>query len=258
MGKILIWKGLMILNKVVVGVVLNERVFRLSSNSGILTDAVVSAANSGQGKEFPLFTRVGGSSDVTNYQVGFFTEDMKNVLHIDTAQVVYTRSSSSPGVGSLGVGKVIEEFGALWKILDKVMKFPAVRRIGVVGEFLLFGEGENSSDKLMSGLVKLPVASGSHSSRFNLHFEERRVLSSHGDFNPETADFWNCIYSIYNSERDMDFKLSGRANANIDVQKYYNPAKLNPLRELKSVHEEFSGKRRLLKERLETLGLVNE
>lgn len=248
----------MILNKIVIGVVFNEKIFRLATLAGQLSDAVIKEAVEKQGDGIPLFNRIGGISDLANYQLGFSTEDDHNTLHIDTTQVVYTRASTSPGISSLNLDKVIAELDSIWKTLEKILKFPGARRVGIVGEFIALPEGENSSDQLISALSKFPTSTPACSSRFLLNFEEKRILSNPAEFNMQTSDYWNCIYSFYNSERDEVFKLPGRANFNIDVQRYYNPAKLHPLREVRLVQNEFKEKRKKMKEHLTALGLINE
>ncbi|WP_371365331.1 hypothetical protein ACA097_19415 [Pseudomonas sp. QL9] len=244
----------MILNKIVIGVSFNAKIFRLASLAGVITDKVIAAVTDKKGDGLPPFIKVGGVSELQVYQLGFATEDDHNTLHIDTGQVIYTRSSPQPGTSALNLDSVIEEFSDLWKLLNGLIEFPGARRIGLVGEFLLSNEGDNSSASLISKFSKFPVNSNSKSTQFMTIFDEMNVISP-GEFNHNTSEFWNCIYSIYNSERDEVFKLPGRINTNIDVQRYYNPAKTNVAREVRVVKDEFLEKRRQLKERLKVLEL---
>lgn len=244
----------MILNKIVIGVAFNEKIFRIASAAGEVTDKIISTVNNKKANELPVFIKVGGISELHAYQLGFATEDDRNVLHIDTTQVIYTRTSSQPGTSALNLDSVIDEFSVFWKTLNDLIDFPGARRIGLAGEFLLLNEGENRSNKLISTLSNFSLPPNSKSTQFVSVFDEMKILSS-GEFNSNTSEFWNCIYSLYNSERDEFIKLPGRMNANIDVQRYYNPAKTNAVREVRVVKEEFLEKRRQLKEKLKQLGL---
>ena len=49
---------------------------------------------------------------------------------------------------------------------------------------------------------------------------------------------------------------SGKIHANIDVQKYFNPAKRDPLKEIKLVKDKYLIKKREFKANLKEMGLV--
>lgn len=47
----------------------------------------------------------------------------------------------------------------------------------------------------------------------------------------------------------------GKINANVDVQKYYNPAKTDPIKELNIIKNRFSQDKKKFKAQLNGLGL---
>ena len=244
----------MILNKVVIGILFNKKIFRLGSLSGSVIDEVLSLSESNKKIHRDYMTQFSTSIDPNNMYVKLKDDQGFNSLLIQPDQLVFSKKSST-NESAVSIEKTIEEFEILWKSANKILDFPGARRIGLVAENHIDAENKHSaSNQLLETLVKFPQPK--HSGRFTLNFEDRELNSSGEIPNKETADYWNTIYTFYPSEADIDFPEDKKINANIDVQKYYNPAKKDPLREIKSVHTKFVQKKKDFKRKLNSLGLA--
>ena len=89
--------------------------------------------------------------------------------------------------------------------------------------------------------------------KFHLSYESRKPTNAGIKINTATDDFWNTICSFYSSDRD-ETPAEGMLNANIDVQKYYNPAKKKLLPELRKVRDYFRAEKKIFREKLQALG----
>lgn len=244
----------MILYKVVIGVVFNKKYFSLSGVGGALAEDLVDATMDWSEKGFPFFDQLAHSGDLAQTAIGLLDTVGKNALEIRTDQVVYTRVQKASHA-SLSLESVLDEFGQLYKIIEKRLGRTTARRIGVVGElFEDMGEKTTVSPKLINVLSN--VFDGEGSSNFHINFNKQEAAKD-DIFDPATSDYWNCIYSIYPAEKDSFKKELGGYCASIDMQRYFNPAKADVPKQARLVAKKFSSRKQELKARLLELGLIN-
>ncbi len=242
----------MILHRVTIGILLNKKMFRLSSVGGVLTDEILTLKDSSSdlGKEF--FTKVTSSNNIDEIHVTFLNDDESNRLHVQTDQFVLRKTATDEGA-SVSVEKAIHQLEVLWKKTDKIIKLPEIRRIGIVAEYR---SEENKEDSAANELISsfLTVSPPKHSGRFQLTYEDRELNTDGSIPDKESGDFWNTIYTYYLSEKD-ETPESGKIVASIDVQKYYNPAKSNLAGELKNVKKRFVENKSKFKASLKKMGI---
>ncbi|MEJ1381342.1 MAG: hypothetical protein RPT95_10310 [Candidatus Sedimenticola sp. (ex Thyasira tokunagai)] len=235
----------------IIGIQLNKKMFRLSSSSGLLVDEILNLRDTEKKIGEDYFTQIGISNNPDDLYVSFSNEDKSNTLLIKSDQIVFKKTAID-NVAAVVSDKAHQEFEILWKKADGILSFPAVRRIGMVGELRIDESGKNSAaNELVKRLVKINPPE--HSGRFQLTYENKRLKNDGSVPDKETDDYWNTIYTYYLSEHD-ETPVSGKINANIDVQKYYNPAKSNPLAELKKVKSQFAKEKSAFKTSLSELG----
>lgn len=239
-------------HRYVIGFKLNKKMFRLESLKGILIDRILDLKDSGKLEE-DFFTLVKVTTSDENIHITITDNDHTNKLTISVDQFIFTKTTDTPEAAA-PIEKAIKEFELLWKTADKIMEFPSVRRIGIVVEYRIEEKSTNSaSTDLTKSLLKFPITG--HSAHFNLRFEDR-ALDSNGNIpDKETADFWNIIYSFYTSDFD-ETPEKGKLNCNMDLQKYYNPAKSEPLKELREVRKRLIDEKKKFKSKLLELGLA--
>lgn len=240
------------LNKVVIGVRFSKKSFKLSSLSGIVIDDILALRETNKRFGSNFLNKFSSDLDPSNLHVKFLDDKGIYSLIIQPDQIAYIKSADTD-TASVNVEQTIKDFEILWKTANKILKFDDIRRIGLVGEFHIKAKSETSApNQLIDALLNIEAPK--FSGHFNLRYEDRD-LGLDGDKN--TADYWNTLYSFYPSELDVDFPVKGRINANMDVQKFYNPAKSEPLRELRVIKDKFTEKKAKFKELNKTLGLVD-
>ena len=241
-------------NKVVLGVRFNNKSFRLQSIMGALTDDFYIECDENKKLGTGYVTKFSFGTDPAEPFVQFSDDNKCNVISVRTDSFIFSKGSISDSA-SVNVDNAIEEFELLWKFFNKRLQFPSVRRLGLIAETHIDAKSKDSApNQLIESLLSIngPKFSG----RFNLTWEDREINSSKVIPDYETGDFWNTIYTFYPSEMDRDFPVEGKINANIDVQKYYNPAKSDPIKELRSLRAKFTAKKANFKEQLKQIGLV--
>lgn len=238
-------------HRFVIGVLLNKRMFRLSSSGGLLVDEILALKDSEAlfGEEY--FTQIGMSSNPDDLHVTFTDEYKCNNLIVKSDQIIFKKTAQDDNA-AVSPDKAHREFETLWKKIDAVLKLPAARRIGIVAEFRI---SESKPSSAANELIKnlLTIKAPEHSGRFQLTYEDRQLKPDGGIPDKESDDYWNTIYTYYLSERD-ETPEEGKINANIDVQKYFNPAKTNVLGELKKVKERFVAEKSKFKIALKDMG----
>ena len=239
-------------HRYVIGFKLNKKMFRLESLKGVLVDAILGLKDDGKLDE-DFFSLVRTSTSDDNIHITITDNDNKNKLTISVDQFIFSKAADSAEAAA-PIEKAISEFELLWKTADKILKFPSTRRIGFVVEYRQDEKSEKSASvDLVKSLLKFPITG--HSTHFNLRFEDR-ILDSDGNIpDKETADFWNIIYSFYASNID-ETPEDGKLNCNMDLQKYYNPAKSEPLKELRDVRKRLVNEKKRFKSELIKLGLT--
>lgn len=244
------------ISKHVIGVHFVQRYFSIHSEAGnIIDDVIKSNRDKKEFKDIAL-DRFAHSDKLSNFQIKFSDEKSEHFLIIDSEQIIYTKVSSKEGA-SINLDKMISEFDLLLKIVSRYIKFPDIRRVGIVGEFHIPAESKDSaSQQLMSSLTKFQPSG--HTSKFKLHFEDRQYISDNLIPNIETSDFFNFIYGFYPSIDDDEIRIEAMNNANIDVQRYFNPAKSNPIGEIRKLKNKFVEQKHQFKKQLIALGLAND
>ncbi|MBY8317740.1 hypothetical protein KW543_18455 [Vibrio fluvialis] len=241
------------LNKVVIGIRFNKKSFKLSSLSGIVVDDVLELRETNRKLGPNYLSQFKSSLEHHNLYLKFMDADNFHTLTITPERFLFTKKSPND-TASVNIDTVIEEFEILWKTVSKTLKFPDIRMIGIVGEYHIgLKKDEIAGDKLTKSLLKFDGIN--QTKHFNLQFENRE-MDNKGLFpDGDTSDFWNTIYSYYPSEIDVDYPTENKINANIDVQKYYNPAKSDPVRELRLLKSKFSKKKEEFKAMNHKLGI---
>jgi hypothetical protein len=242
------------LNKIVIGVRFNKQTFRLSSLGGIVIDEILGLRESNKKLSNDFLTKFTSSNDANSLHVKFLDDKGVNSLAIQSDQFIFSKAAISEDA-TVNLDKAIEEFEILWKAANKILNFPDTRRIGIVGEFNIKATNETSaSNQLISSMLKWTAPE--HSGHFNLQFEDRELHADGSIPDKETADFWNSIYTFYPSDDDRDIPQKGKINANCDIQKYFNPAKSDPIRELQGIKKKFTSKKSDFKNKVKELGLT--
>jgi hypothetical protein len=139
---------------------------------------------------------------------------------------------------SVSLNSVIEEFEVIWKKINSIIEFPDIRRIGLVAEHRIDNNGKNCTPALVDSLTKFKkMAHGAH---FRLSFDEKKIPRDDKLTDFETIDYINVIKTIYDSSLDQSFPEKNKYNLNIDVQRYFNPACGNPIKELNELKKTFN------------------
>ena len=243
----------MYLHRFTVGIKFNERMFRLPSIGGLVIDEVLKLRESEKKIKASYFTLVSTPVTESNeYSISLIDDNKLNSLAILPDQFVFKKTSAEDG-SAVNVEKAINEFQIFWKVANKIADFPSVRRIGFVGEFRLNErKAGDSGRQLIDTLTKFSVPDSC--GRFQLTYEDRDLMTNGSRASTGSDDFWNNIFTYYISDSD-ETPEKGKINANIDVQKYYSPAKTDPLKELSVIKKRFSEDKDKFKKQLNELGL---
>jgi len=237
-----------------IGIQFNRKMFRLPSVGGLVVDQILSGIEAESALGAGFFTQVSyPNTGEGEYSISLIDDKKTNTLSILPNQFVFKKADTSDGA-VVTIEKAISEFKVLWKLANQVIKFPETRRIGMVGEFV---REEKSKDKgaleLLSSLTKLD--SPENSKKFHFTYESRELNKNGKIADSDTDDFINTIYTFYLGGTD-ETPLPSSIFMNIDVQKYYNPAKTDATKELNSMKSLFSEKENEFKESMKKLGLA--
>lgn len=221
------------ISKATIGILFAERMFRLSSLSGALTDDLL--ALRGKSIATDCFENIG--RDMQNFNLSLYNADVGNYLNITLEGITFTHDlydSSNP----FNFETLLDDFKAIWQAFDNRLKVPSIKRIGFVTEER-FQAGSNSNKLLVSKLTKLNF--NGFPAKFNLSFEDRKNVGHGGLPDPTKDDFINVIRTYYDSELDVSHPAPDSVNANLDVQRYYSPlfkgTPFEEIRKLKKEHE---------------------
>ncbi len=240
------------LHTIVIAIQLNKKIFRLSSKSGLLIDAMLDLRDSEKLINDDYFTRVNTSHNADDLHVVIKNDNESHVL-IFQPDSIRLKIKDLGNKSVIGIEKSCKEFELFWKNADKIMKFPAIRSIAIVAEHRFEEKEANSaSNQLMAALLK--NGNNGQTGKFTLQYEEKS-LKENGDV-PDIAidDYWSTIYSYYTSDRD-ETPENGKINANITLQKFYAPAKSNPLAELRKVKDRLLIDKKKFKNSLVSMGI---
>lgn len=201
------------IKKATVGVLFSERMFRLTSMSGALTDELLAL----RGKTINTQSFVNIGRDPHNSILSLYNEEAGIYLKITLESFTYTSDLYMSGE-DFKFDCFFNEFEAIWRAADTILKFPSIRRIGFVTEqrFLV---GNKSNNLLMEKLTTLKPSG--FPAKFNLSFEDRTDVGHGGLPDPTKDDFINIIRTYYDSSIDDSHGEANAINANLDVQRYY-------------------------------------
>lgn len=247
------------LSRFAIGFRFNRPMFRLDNYKGMIVDEILEycAQTPKFGSTFfPLVSHDTGN--MAQAHVSLYDKEQNNVLSFSGNEVIYKKAAF--GKSAVNIDSVLEEMEQFWSIGTKIARFKTVRRIGLVGEYRFRPEdGLNTTSHLVSKLTNLE--SPSDGAGFKLTYETRKKVteptSTHNRINVLADEYWNTIVNFYPSELDELGDEKGAININLDVQRYFAPAKLEPIKEIKAVRSYFSKEKETLFSKMKSLGLTN-
>ncbi|MGB8410942.1 MAG: hypothetical protein WCE58_13665 [Gallionella sp.] len=220
------------INKATVGILFSEKMFRITSVFGSLTDDLL--ALSAKGIIADTFKTIG--RDVHNSQLQLYNKETGVYFSIDLENITYTKDLYDSEANYDFAGH-LAEFEALWKVMDSRLKFPSIRRIGYVTEQRVHA-GETSNKLLVEKLSRIKPLG--FTAKFLMTFEDRINVGYGGLPDPTKDDFINIIRAYYDSAIDAQHPEVDSINANLDVQRYYNPyLKGEPFADIKKLKKEY-------------------
>ena len=240
------------IKKFLIGIRPASKMFRMTSLSGSIIDAILSERGSKKPLDEKYYTKIARNNETGNYQL--YNEELGNVLKLDLDNVIFIKDYyKSTKVYSFD--KVLVEFKQIWSIVNDILKLNDIRRIGMVAEHQIeFGEA-NVNKQLIKSLTTFNKTT--HPAKFFLRFENRYPTKEGIAPDIKKDDFLNVIYDIYDSERDIENPQKGSFNANVDIQKYYSPLlKANVVDEVKKINKTFMKEKRTFESFLKEKGLI--
>ena len=171
-----------------IGIRFNHKAFRLANNMGEIADELLSA------KEGSFESITQSREDLERMHLSLFDNDHNSVLTLTNSDIVFKRKSEQGS--DISPSLAIREFRDYWKIINKVMRFGTVRRIGLVSEFRVTPpEGVKDISKFLAErLTKIPVPT--ESKRFRLSYSDRERVEGNSPalINEGIDEFWNSIF----------------------------------------------------------------
>jgi hypothetical protein len=240
------------IRKLVIGVRPVSKMFRLQSLSGLVIDTILSARGA---KPFDdeYYSMIETNNSIGSFRL--FNNKLGNSLHVDESNVLFMKSAYECDT-NLRPDKMLDEFSAIWSLINKILKINDIRRIGIVGEHQIHIEKKNPSKILMGSLTNISVPQ--HPSKFHLKYEERRPTKEGLAPDILKSDFININYDYYDSEIDVDHSTIDSLNANLDVQRYYSPLlSSNVADEVKKLHKIFSEEKKKFDTHLKERGICS-
>lgn len=218
--------------KATVGVVFSERMFRLTTLSGALTDELLALRGKAIGSG--SFKTVGKDSHNSNLRL--YNDDEGVFLTINLESITFTRDLYD-SESHFDFKSFLNEFRVIWDSANSLLQFPSIRRIGFVTEQRMQA-GSDSNKVLVEKLTTLKFAG--FPAKFHLTFEDRINVGHGGLPDPTKDDFINIIRAYYDSALDTEHPIPDAINANLDVQRYYSPhLKAKPFDEIINLKKEY-------------------
>ncbi|MGS0742007.1 hypothetical protein ACVBEF_09255 [Glaciimonas sp. GG7] len=203
-----------VVRKLTLGFRPDTRAFRVESMRGLLIDTLLDA----RGIDIPIdyYANIATGLDGV---FSLMSEGDGNLLLVDKENIFFTKSAYSNN-GHIDLDKTFKEFMAIFGVIQRIIKFKGIRRIGLIAEHR-FNTVKNNNTELLATLTKLPVME--FPAHFTLHYENR-APSTGSSLDTMKGAFTNCIHDFYDSALDTSVPIEGKINANIDYQKYYAPS----------------------------------
>lgn len=203
--------------KLTLGLQPANKAFRVDSMWGDVLDALLESI----GNELPntYYTQIGETRD--HGVITLLNAKDGNYLQIDRQNVAFTKDKYDSHVN---LDETFSEFKKVWGVIQNVVKFKDIRRVGLVAEHRLEA-GKNNNLELINQLTKMPTPNSP--AHFSLHYENRIPANTEKIFDIKTSGFTNIIYDFYDSSVDTSHPADGMINANFDYQKYFTPTLLS-------------------------------
>lgn len=182
--------------KATVGISFSERMFRVSTQAGALTDDLL--ALRGKQLELDSFDAVGRDSTGSSLRLHNKESGMYLVINLDSITFTYDLYDKDT---DFKFDTFLAWFKAIWETFDARIKAPPIRRIGFVTEQRFYA-GSDSNKILVDRLTTIkPVG---FPAKFHLTFEDRKDVGHGGLLDPTKDDFINIIRSFYDGSMDID------------------------------------------------------
>lgn len=227
----------------VIGILFHQKMHRLSSLNGSVIDEILRQQTDRGIPDIPLTMVSKNNKDGT---IAITNEDRSTEIHISPDHFI-VKNSVIDGDASATFEKAFEKFRICWEISNEILAFPPIRRIGIVAEFHLRPRGDAGAT-LVKSITKLPVKGQVSLPRFSFH-EKRRIDGSNEPIDAEFDNFENLIRGFYLSEMD-ETPTEGYITAMLDLQRFYNPVKREPLKEISSLRKRFSEEKEAFKKQI--------
>jgi hypothetical protein len=239
------------IKKLTVGIRPSLKIFRVVSAWGDIADAIVAALPEKPFRDPEYFT-IAARAPQGGLQMRSGNGD--RVLTVTSEDVVFIVDRYDSPEAAVNYEAFIEDFEALWSVVNSILDIDSIRRIGIVAEHRIV-KMPNPNSKLMAALMRYPVPE--YPGRFTCQFEKRRPVSGHEAPDIDSSALINSIYQFYSSDFDVEHPEQGAVNCNLDVQRYYAPTThgkdvTSNLRKLKPVFDE---ERHAMRDQLAALGL---
>jgi hypothetical protein len=207
------------IKKLVVGIRPQTKLFRVWTGWGDVADAIISSLPAKPFRDATYFTGIAHAAEPPG-GVQLRGGDDSRRLSITSEDILFSKDCYSVENSSLGFETFSEEFLSLWSTIDSTLDVEFVRRIGLVAEHRITDVKDPSGFLLrkLSTFPPPPIAA-----RYVCQFEKRVALPDGAAPNVATSDFFNVIYSFYDSAADTEKPHDDALNFNIDVQRYYAP-----------------------------------
>lgn len=209
------------IDKLTIGIRTADTMFRVISEWGSLVDAVLAIRNEKPLRDPEYFTTIISNAERDGVQLD--GPKSGNSLRITRADIVFVQDRYS---GVLSLDRFFQEFETIFATVDKTLKLSAVRRIGIVAEHRI-RDIKKPSVYLIDRLTKLPVPD--FAAKFSWQVEKRLPSGELVEPDVQKSDFRNVIHQFYDSELDTSVPAKNAINTNLDVQRYYTPARTSAI-----------------------------
>lgn len=221
------------IEQITIGLKFNRKMFRIQDMAGTLIDKILADKNINKNIN-PYFSLISLPIHTNEGDVGFLMKNKSTELTATHSQIIFTKTLNDDN-GSLSFDSTAKEFGMILTIFDKAVESVEIRRAGVVFSFDLNGESDSASKciKILTSFKDVK----DQSDAFNLQFDEKYltddVKKESRGINLAVDDYINIIktFSCNRVFGQADLKTS----ASIDIQRYFNPAKVSSIGAINSL-----------------------
>lgn len=238
------------IRKLVIGIRPAKRLFRLSSQAGIIVDTIVDAVGNSLPDGYVTQVKRTGDDQLTSLT----SEDGLTTLTLNVENILLTKDYYD-NHKHCDQNEVLKEFRTVWEMINKILQVREIRRIGIFAEYRFKPAKDNPSADLLALLSS--VQREGYPAKFVMSFETRLNAKTKGAIDPETSDFLNIGENYYDSEVDSEHSAKGFINANLDVQRYFAPVIGDIKDHLVEVNTQFEKSSKAFLDRVKKLGLTD-